>query len=62
MVKHMLDIYDLLKKANFASESNYMSYSVFPIVWQALGKTTIKRINNQHSVRRGAFLCIWRQK
>jgi len=38
MVKHMLDIYDLLKKANFASESNYMSILFFQLFGKPLEK------------------------
>ena len=46
MVKHMLDIYDLLKKANFASESNYMSILFF----QLFGKPLEKPETNESAV------------
>ena len=46
MVKHMLDIYDLLEKANFASESNYMSILFF----QLFGKPLEKPETNESAV------------
>ena len=46
MVKHMLDIYDLLKKANFANESNYMSILFF----QLFGKPLEKPQSNESTI------------
>ena len=46
MVKHMLDIYDLLEKANFASESNYMSILFF----QLFGKPLEKPQSNESTI------------
>ena len=42
----MLDIYDLLKKANFASESNYMSILFF----QLFGKPLEKPQSNESTI------------